>query len=157
MSFDEEAARDGLPRPHVRQTSTLEDMPSCTAALPCLPLLCLYCTCVGVCCAACAQVIAHENLPARFDRYKLTRGYNSVINSRQFQAETQWPAEYRYPDQTYSSHLCIDVGGVEFQLYHDKGETDDATWYGCAHSCACAVSVCLLRTTRHSQHHLACG
>src|SRR5204863_205257 len=29
-------------------------------------------------------VIAHEALPARFDRYILTAGYNQVINRRQF-------------------------------------------------------------------------
>src|SRR5688572_27852192 len=31
------------------------------------------------------EVVAHENVPARFDRYRLTAGYNSVINQRQFQ------------------------------------------------------------------------
>ena len=30
------------------------------------------------------RVVAHENVPARFDRYMLTAGYNSGINSRQF-------------------------------------------------------------------------
>ena len=30
------------------------------------------------------EIIAHENVPERFDRYDLTNGYNLVINSRQF-------------------------------------------------------------------------
>ena len=30
------------------------------------------------------EIIAHENVPQRFDRYDLTNGYNLVINSRQF-------------------------------------------------------------------------
>src|SRR5690606_16295971 len=30
------------------------------------------------------RVVAHELVPARFDRYKLTAGYNGVINARQF-------------------------------------------------------------------------
>jgi hypothetical protein len=36
------------------------------------------------------------------NRYQQTRGYNAVINQRQFQAPTlQWPAEYRHPDCTF--------------------------------------------------------
>ena len=30
--------------------------------------------------------IGHENVPARFNRYQLTDGYNSIINTRQFQS-----------------------------------------------------------------------
>src|SRR5579862_5283949 len=44
------------------------------------------------------QVVAHEALPLRFDRYKLTAGYNEIINKRQFQVENlKWPMNYRYP------------------------------------------------------------
>ena len=32
------------------------------------------------------RVVAHELVPERFDRYKLTAGYNAVINQRQFKA-----------------------------------------------------------------------
>jgi alkyl sulfatase BDS1-like metallo-beta-lactamase superfamily hydrolase len=75
------------------------------------------------------HVVAHENVPKRFDRYRLTAGYNSWINRRQFGLdEFDWPTQYRYPDQTYSSSLELDVGGVRFELHHAKGETDDATW-----------------------------
>ena len=74
------------------------------------------------------QVIAHEALPHRFDRYKLTAGYNQVINRRQFGADQLvWPTEYRYPDRTYVRDLEIEVGGTRFQLRHEKGETDDHT------------------------------
>ena len=31
-----------------------------------------------------ANVVAHENVAARFERYRLTNGYNQVINERQF-------------------------------------------------------------------------
>jgi glyoxylase-like metal-dependent hydrolase (beta-lactamase superfamily II) len=41
------------------------------------------------------RVVAHRDLPARFDRYRATRGYNACINARQFQVATDWPAEYR--------------------------------------------------------------
>jgi len=74
-------------------------------------------------------VVAHEDLPARFDRYILTAGYNAIINQRQFQAPgLQWPTEYRYPDTTYHDHHEIDVGGRLFRLHHARGETDDHTW-----------------------------
>lgn len=73
-------------------------------------------------------VIAHENLPARFDRYKLTAGYNQAINRRQFSLPTlEWPTEYRYPDITYSDEFGFEAGGVEFQAFHARGETDDHT------------------------------
>ncbi|MGO9560989.1 MAG: alkyl sulfatase dimerization domain-containing protein [Acidimicrobiales bacterium] len=74
-------------------------------------------------------VIAHEALPARFDRYKMTAGYNAIINQRQFQVPgLEWPLEYRYPDETYRDRLDVEVGGARFELHHARGETDDHTW-----------------------------
>ncbi len=75
------------------------------------------------------RVVAHEALPARFDRYKITAGYNAVINQRQFRVPgLRWPAEYRYPDETYRASHVLDIGAVRFELRHDRGETDDSTW-----------------------------
>jgi alkyl sulfatase BDS1-like metallo-beta-lactamase superfamily hydrolase len=75
------------------------------------------------------RVLAHELVPARFDRYKLTAGYNGVINARQFKARGfRWPTEYRYPDETYRLRHDVEVGGERFELHHGKGETDDHTW-----------------------------
>lgn len=74
------------------------------------------------------EVIAHEALPARFDRYVLTAGYNQVINRRQFGVpHLMWPLEYRYPDRTYRDQLEVGVGDLSFSLRHEKGETDDHT------------------------------
>jgi alkyl sulfatase BDS1-like metallo-beta-lactamase superfamily hydrolase len=74
------------------------------------------------------RVIAHEALPARFDRYILTAGYNQVVNRRQFGfRDLVWPTTYRYPDQTYRSEMDFSVGPVGFSLRHEKGETDDHT------------------------------
>jgi alkyl sulfatase BDS1-like metallo-beta-lactamase superfamily hydrolase len=71
------------------------------------------------------EVVAHEAVVDRFDRYRMTAGYNTVINRRQFQIESlEWPTEYRYPDRTYRDSLTIDG----FELHHGQGETDDATW-----------------------------
>ena len=75
------------------------------------------------------QVIAHELLPKRFDRYRATAGYNGVINQRQFQAPgLRWPVDYRYPDVTYEDSMTVHVGAETFELFHGRGETDDATW-----------------------------
>ena len=73
-------------------------------------------------------VVAHEAVPVRFDRYRLTAGYNERINQRQFGvAGLRWPTEYRYPDRTYAAQLTLDVGGVPLELRHERGETDDHT------------------------------
>jgi alkyl sulfatase BDS1-like metallo-beta-lactamase superfamily hydrolase len=75
------------------------------------------------------RVIAHELIAARFDRYQQTAGYNAVVNRRQFGLPgLQWPVDYRYPDVTYRDTLVTEVGGERFELRHDRGETDDATW-----------------------------
>ena len=73
-------------------------------------------------------VVAHEAVPRRFDRYRLTAGYNQIINQRQFGAPgLRWPTEYRYPDRTYTDQLTLEVGGVRLALRHEQGETDDHT------------------------------
>jgi len=75
------------------------------------------------------HVVAHELVPPRFERYVLTAGYNGVINQRQFQfGRPYWPTDYRQPDEVYRDHHTLTVGGETWELHHDKGETDDATW-----------------------------
>ena len=76
---------------------------------------------------AAARRRARARSPERFDRYKLTAGYNAVINQRQFKAPgLRWPVEYRYPDETYRRRRStLDVGGERFELHHARGETDD--------------------------------
>ena len=77
---------------------------------------------------AAPEVIAHHALPARFDRYIFTAGYNTIINRRQFGfTDLVWPTEYRYPDRTYHDTLDVSVGGLDFALRHEKGETNDHT------------------------------
>jgi alkyl sulfatase BDS1-like metallo-beta-lactamase superfamily hydrolase len=76
------------------------------------------------------HVIAHEAMPARFERYILTAGYNSIVNQRQFgfPQPVPWPTEFRDPDEVYRDVLGIEVGGDLFELHHARGETDDHTW-----------------------------
>lgn len=85
-------------------------------------------------------VVAHENVPARFDRYVRTNGWNLAINERQF----GWlprssglgiggqrrflPADVANPDVTYRDTLDLDAGGTRIELHHARGETDDHTW-----------------------------
>ncbi len=76
-----------------------------------------------------ARVVAHEAVPARFDRYRLTAGLNAAINARQFRVPgLAWPTDYRYPDVTYRTEHTLEVGGMRFALRHGRGETDDHTW-----------------------------
>ncbi|RAY16193.1 MBL fold metallo-hydrolase [Actinomadura craniellae] len=73
------------------------------------------------------QVVAHELVRDRFDRYVLTAGYNSVINQRQFRLPgLRWPTRYRQPDVTFRDAMTVTRGGLTFELFHAKGETDDA-------------------------------
>lgn len=85
------------------------------------------------------RIVGHENVPKRFDRYNLTNGYNQIINERQFgqfrrrgydisAGGTFLPASSPKPDLTYRDELRLEVGGLEVQLRHAKGETDDHTW-----------------------------
>lgn len=75
------------------------------------------------------EVVAHEALPHRFDRYRLTNGYNGVINMRQFRlGAPMFPDRFRYPDTTYRDRLERTVGELTVNLQHDRGETDDHTW-----------------------------
>lgn len=74
------------------------------------------------------RVLAHASVVQRFDRYRLTSGFNEVINRRQFALPTlRWPDTYRYPDETYEHEHTFTVGERTIFLRHERGETDDAT------------------------------
>ena len=85
------------------------------------------------------RIAGHENVPKRFDRYNLTNGYNLTINARQFGQFARrgmqmtgsgsfLPETTEKPDVTYRQHLAMDIGGLQVELRHAKGETDDHTW-----------------------------
>jgi alkyl sulfatase BDS1-like metallo-beta-lactamase superfamily hydrolase len=75
------------------------------------------------------RVVAHENVPLRFDRYDLTNGYNAAINRRQFGRDMlTFFDDWVQPDVTYESTMALSVGGLDMDLHHDRGETDDHTW-----------------------------
>lgn len=74
------------------------------------------------------KVVGHRAVAARFDRYRRTIGYNSVINTRQFSARSNWPAEYVYPDTYFEAKFTALAGGERFECCHGRGETDDHCW-----------------------------
>jgi len=72
-------------------------------------------------------VYAHELVPAAFDRYRRTAGWNTAINLRQFELPPErfrWPEQYRYPDITYRDQLQVTVGGLTSAMHHARGDTD---------------------------------
>ncbi len=74
------------------------------------------------------EIIGHERVPARMERYILTNGFNTIINARQFGASLEWPTEPIYPTVTYRERLVREIGGAQFEVTHAKGETDDHSW-----------------------------
>ena len=82
-------------------------------------------------------VIGHRAMPARFERYERTSRHNRSLNARQFggavdATETvDFEAPAIPPNLLYDDELRIEVGGVAFELFHARGETDDHTWVYC--------------------------
>jgi glyoxylase-like metal-dependent hydrolase (beta-lactamase superfamily II) len=75
------------------------------------------------------EVVAHRRLPERLARYRLTHGYNAIINQRQFGLPAPiFPTGLRAPDRVFDDALDLEVGGVRLELRHARGETDDHVW-----------------------------
>jgi len=86
------------------------------------------------------QVVAHEAVRDRFERYRLTDGWNLAINMRQFGwlpraanlgiggMQRFLPEDVAEPEVTYQDVLNLDAGGIPIELHHARGETDDHTW-----------------------------
>ncbi len=74
------------------------------------------------------RVVAHRDVVPRMERYIETAGFNAVINQRQFQQAVEWPTRPIYPTDLYHERLDLEVGGVQLELHHARGETDDHTW-----------------------------
>ena len=78
--------------------------------------------------AARPRVVGHRAVQARFDRYKRTPGYNTCINTRQFNRPAHWPVEYVYPDTYFDHQFNVVAGDMRFECHHARGETDDHCW-----------------------------
>ncbi len=88
------------------------------------------------------RIIAHRSVKERFLRYERTRRHNAALNARQFggavhEAETSdkfdnFKRPTLMPDTFYDDELAIEVGGVQFDIRHGRGETDDHSYVHCA-------------------------
>ncbi|MEX0799904.1 MAG: alkyl sulfatase dimerization domain-containing protein [Dehalococcoidia bacterium] len=79
------------------------------------------------------RIVAHQDLPRRFDRYRMLGPQNDFINTIQFSLPDSFSKAFTtvpwtYPDEVYNQSLVTTVGGERFELYHCRGETDDETW-----------------------------
>jgi glyoxylase-like metal-dependent hydrolase (beta-lactamase superfamily II) len=74
------------------------------------------------------QVIGHENVVPRFERYKLTGDYFRKIMEIQIRQTLPIKQTHMvYPTITYRDEYQFQLGGKTFKLFHGKGETDDHT------------------------------
>ncbi|MGH1503371.1 MAG: alkyl sulfatase dimerization domain-containing protein [Acidimicrobiales bacterium] len=91
------------------------------------------------------RVIGHEAVRDRFARYRRTNGWNTVINARQFghgrvhasmrlggtgvdPQRRFLPDDAAEPTDTFASRSSFSVGGLDVELRHARGETDDHAW-----------------------------
>ena len=72
------------------------------------------------------QIVAHEKLLSRFDRYLRLRGSMSRYMSQPIEHLPQKPEDLVWPTRTFAGdQLELEIGGEKFVLYHYPAETDD--------------------------------
>ncbi len=75
------------------------------------------------------RIIAHRDVGRRMERYKATQGFNSIVQGQQFNYPNHtYPVGQRQPDQVYDDTLSLTIGNQHLELFHGRGETDDATF-----------------------------
>ena len=86
------------------------------------------------------EVVGHENVARRFDRYAYTNDWNRRINARQFggvRADFRLTRtgdshflspETRRPTRVVDQRDTLHVGDHRIELVHHRGETDDHLW-----------------------------
>ncbi len=71
------------------------------------------------------QIIAHENLPRRFERYlRLPRSLAKYMSQPIASVPTERD-QLVWPTRTFRDRLELDIGGERLVLVHHRGETDD--------------------------------
>lgn len=74
------------------------------------------------------RIVAHRNVARRMQRYEDTHGFNSIVQGQQFNKPGYvYPIGQRRPDEVYDDALTLTIGGERLELFHGRGETDDAT------------------------------
>ncbi|MDX3806887.1 alkyl sulfatase dimerization domain-containing protein [Bosea thiooxidans] len=75
------------------------------------------------------RIIAHRNVKRRMERYAASHGFNSIVQGQQFNMPGYvYPVGQRQPDEVYDEALSLTIGGQRFELFHGRGETDDASF-----------------------------
>lgn len=75
------------------------------------------------------RIIAHRNVLRRLSRYEASHGFNSIVQGQQFNyADYVYPIGQRRPDDVYDDSRSLTLGGEDIELFHGRGETDDATF-----------------------------
>jgi len=75
------------------------------------------------------RIVAHRDVARRMSRYELTQGLNSIVQGQQFNDPAYiYPVGHRQPDEVYDDTLSLLIGGEQIELFHGRGETDDATF-----------------------------
>ncbi|MGO4173825.1 alkyl sulfatase dimerization domain-containing protein [Bosea sp. TAF32] len=75
------------------------------------------------------RIVAHRNVARRMQRYEDTHGFNSLVQGQQFDKPGYvYPIGQRRPDEVYDDRLSLAIGGERIELFHGRGETDDATF-----------------------------
>jgi alkyl sulfatase BDS1-like metallo-beta-lactamase superfamily hydrolase len=75
------------------------------------------------------RIIAHRNVLRRLSRYEASHAFNSIVQGQQFNyPDYVYPVGQRRPDEVYDDTLSLTIGSERFELFHGRGETDDATF-----------------------------
>jgi alkyl sulfatase BDS1-like metallo-beta-lactamase superfamily hydrolase len=71
------------------------------------------------------QIIAHEAIIPRFQRYVRTRGSMARLMSQPLEQMPASEEDFVWPTRLIKDRLELEIGGETFILQHHKGETDD--------------------------------
>ncbi len=82
------------------------------------------------------QVIAHENTVSRFEKYRMLDKYNNWVHDQQFGSVLGKNKQYNSAREILNPTIVLrgnesysfKLGEYSFELYHDRGETDDHIW-----------------------------
>lgn len=82
------------------------------------------------------EIIAHENVLKRFKKYQMLDDYHRWLNAQQFSSVMGSRDDVVEPHKFLKPTLLLDgkepyifnLGGIEFEINHDIGETDDSSW-----------------------------
>jgi len=71
------------------------------------------------------EIVAQENLPARFERYLRLRGSIARYMDQPLETLPASREDLVWPTRTFRDRLELEIGGERFVLVHHRGETDD--------------------------------